>query len=242
MARGVAALDEEGERGGGGGGVVAGGARGEGDCVLGEVGGEGAGVLVFREETVEDLAQDADVVVGVVLGVHGDAEAGGECGLRERGGRGGGQKGAREGVGAGEAPVRREGEICAGEVGVQEGGVEGGVVRDEERGLGGRGGGLDEGAQRGDDGAEGRDERVRREVGGADVGGEVRGGGLGGVVVLQDGERGEGGGVRGEAGGASVEDEDLVGRGAGGVGAGHVGGGGCGQGGGIRGWEGSEGI
>ena len=66
--------------------------------------GEGAGVLVVRDETVGDLAQDAEVVVGVVLGMRGDAEAGVERGLREPGGRGGGQ-----GTG-GPSPGRREGE------------------------------------------------------------------------------------------------------------------------------------
>ena len=61
---------------------------------------------------------------------------------------------------------------------MQEGNVKGGVVRDEERGLTGRGRRHHEGAQHEYDDAEGRDERVRREVGGVDVGGEMRGGGL----------------------------------------------------------------
>ena len=43
-------------------------------------------------------------VVGVVLGVRGDAEAGVKHGLRERGGRGGGQGTGRP------SPGRREGE------------------------------------------------------------------------------------------------------------------------------------
>lgn len=138
---------------------------------------------------------------------------------------------------AAELPVRgvetRASQLCG-----EEGGVEGGVVGDEERDGTGRCGGLDEGVEALVGGAERWDGGGRFVGWGADERGEVeRGGETGGGDVLNGGQGVQ---VVGEgvlAGGAGVPDEGLVvdvagggggnvvarGRGRSGVGARHGG-------------------
>lgn len=119
-------------------------------------------------EALNDVTENADVVFAVVRGANGDVEAVGEVFLSEAGG-GTVEDIAGEALGTGESPGRGEGDALTVELCAQEGGVERGVVGDEERGVRGRGHGVDEGTEGGDDLREARDVGVGGEVVWTDV-------------------------------------------------------------------------